>query len=53
MEMLTNEIPKHYTTSPSFSGTPHITINRDITADLDSTNAFEGNATKQHGMGVC
>lgn len=42
--MLTTEIPKQYTTSPpSFSGTPHLTINREITVDLDSTHAFEGN----------
>ena len=39
------EIPQHYTNSPSSlaNGTPHLTINRDITAlDLDSSNAFEG-----------
>lgn len=39
------EIPQHYTNSPSsmVSGTPHLTINRDITAlDLESSNAFEG-----------
>ncbi|KAF2163564.1 hypothetical protein M409DRAFT_68468 [Zasmidium cellare ATCC 36951] len=38
------EIPPHYTDSPSsLVGTPHLTINRDITAlDLDSSNAFEG-----------
>ncbi|KAK4565736.1 spermidine resistance protein [Recurvomyces mirabilis] len=38
------DIPQHYTNSPSsISGTPHLTINRDITAlDLDSSNAFEG-----------
>lgn len=38
------DIPSHYTNSPSsISGTPHLTINRDITAlDLDSSNAFEG-----------
>lgn len=37
-------IPPHYTNSPSsIAGTPHLTINRDITAlDLDSSNAFEG-----------
>ena len=41
--MVNTEIPKHYTESPSsFSGTPHLTINRDVTADLDSSNAFEG-----------
>jgi len=38
------EIPLHYTNSPcSTSGTPQLTINRDITSlDLDSSNAFEG-----------
>lgn len=37
------EIPTHYTGSPSsLSGTPHVTINREVAADLDSTNAFEG-----------
>ncbi|KAK5694854.1 spermidine resistance protein [Elasticomyces elasticus] len=38
------KIPQNYTYSPSsLSGTPHLTINRDITAlDLDSSNAFEG-----------
>ncbi|KZF20277.1 adenosylmethionine decarboxylase [Xylona heveae TC161] len=41
--MVNLSIPKHYTASPSsFSGTPHLTINRDATIDLDSTNAFEG-----------
>ena len=41
--MVNIEIPKNYTASPSsFSGTPHLTINRDVTVDLDSTNAFEG-----------
>lgn len=41
--MVNTEIPKHYTASPSsFGGTPHLTINRDVTIDLDSTNAFEG-----------
>lgn len=43
--MVNVEIPPHYTNSPagSLSGTPHLTINRDITAlDLDSSNAFEG-----------
>lgn len=38
------DIPSNYTNSPSsLSGTPHLTINREITAlDLDSSNAFEG-----------
>ena len=41
--MVNTQIPKNYTTSPSsFSGTPLLTINRDVTVDLDSTNAFEG-----------
>jgi len=41
--MVNTEIPKIYTASPSsFSGTPHLTINRDVTIDLDSTNSFEG-----------
>jgi len=41
--MVNAEIPKHYTGSPSsFAGTPQLTINRDVTADLDSTFAFEG-----------
>ena len=41
--MVNTEIPKHYTASPSsLSGTPHLTINRDVTIDLDVTNAFEG-----------
>ncbi|KAL8999744.1 MAG: hypothetical protein Q9188_005814 [Gyalolechia gomerana] len=41
--MVNTEIPKHCTTSPSsFSGTPLLTINREATIDLDSTNTFEG-----------
>ncbi|KAH6892929.1 S-adenosylmethionine decarboxylase [Thelonectria olida] len=39
--MLPNEIPSSYTFSPS-SATPHLTINHDVAADLDSSNAFEG-----------
>ncbi|EMC93953.1 hypothetical protein BAUCODRAFT_215943 [Baudoinia panamericana UAMH 10762] len=37
-------IPSNYTNSPSsVPGTPHLTINKDITAlDLDSSNQFEG-----------
>ncbi|KAI1266562.1 S-adenosylmethionine decarboxylase [Xylariaceae sp. FL1019] len=35
------EIPTNYTFSPS-EGTPHLTINHDVAADLDSSNAFEG-----------
>lgn len=34
-------IPSSYTFSPS-EATPHLTINHDVAADLDSTNAFEG-----------
>ena len=46
MDMVNTDIPKHYTASPSsFAGTPHLTINRDVT-DLDSTNAFEGMQSK-------
>lgn len=42
-EMVNIEIPKDYAASPSsFSGTPHLTINREVAADLDSANAFEG-----------
>ncbi|KAF2191966.1 S-adenosylmethionine decarboxylase [Zopfia rhizophila CBS 207.26] len=41
--MVNTEIPKHYTASPSsYVGTPHLTINKEATIDLDSTNAFEG-----------
>lgn len=41
--MVNSDIPKHYTASPSSVGAaPHLTINREVTEDLDSTNAFEG-----------
>ncbi|KAA6413127.1 MAG: s-adenosylmethionine decarboxylase proenzyme [Lasallia pustulata] len=41
--MVNTDIPKHYTASPSsISGTPQLTINREVTVDLDSTNVFEG-----------
>ncbi|KAL8929519.1 MAG: hypothetical protein Q9208_001188 [Pyrenodesmia sp. 3 TL-2023] len=41
--MVNTEIPNHCTISPSsFSGTPLLTINREATIDLDSTNSFEG-----------
>ncbi|CAI6295817.1 unnamed protein product [Periconia digitata] len=41
--MVNPDIPPHYTASPSsFMGTPHLTINKEATIDLDSTNAFEG-----------
>ncbi|KAI8630229.1 S-adenosylmethionine decarboxylase [Xylariaceae sp. FL1651] len=39
--MVNLEIPTDYTFSPS-EGTPLLTINHDVAADLDSTNAFEG-----------
>ena len=42
--MVNPVIPSDYTFSPS-EGTPHLTINHDVAADLDSTNAFEGNLT--------
>ena len=34
-------VPADYTFSPS-EGTPYLTINHEVAADLDSTNAFEG-----------
>lgn len=41
--MTNTGIPSHYTASPSsLSGTPFLTINKDATEGLDSTNAFEG-----------
>lgn len=41
--MVSTDIPKNYTASPSsYTGTPHLTINREATLDLDSSNAFEG-----------
>ncbi|KAH8781687.1 putative S-adenosylmethionine decarboxylase proenzyme [Hyaloscypha finlandica] len=39
--MVNFEIPSQYTFSPS-EGTPQLTINREATIDLDSSNAFEG-----------
>ncbi len=39
--MVNLEVPNNYTFSPS-EGTPHLTINHEVAADLDSTNAFEG-----------
>ncbi|KAG6030358.1 hypothetical protein E4U19_007377 [Claviceps sp. Clav32 group G5] len=39
--MFNYSVPKDYTFSPS-SATPHLTINHDVAADLDSSNAFEG-----------
>jgi len=41
--MVNLDIPKLSTASPaSHLGTPHLTINRDATIDLDSSSAFEG-----------
>ncbi|KAI0007696.1 S-adenosylmethionine decarboxylase [Xylariaceae sp. FL0662B] len=39
--MVNFEVPTNYTFSPS-EGTPHLTINHDVAAELDSSNAFEG-----------
>ncbi|KAL3959253.1 hypothetical protein ACCO45_007415 [Purpureocillium lilacinum] len=39
--MVNLSVPKNYTFSPS-EGTPHLTINHDVAADLDSSGAFEG-----------
>ncbi|TPX08664.1 uncharacterized protein E0L32_009853 [Thyridium curvatum] len=39
--MVNLEVPNDYTFSPS-QATPHLTINHDVAADLDSSNAFEG-----------
>jgi S-adenosylmethionine decarboxylase len=39
--MVSQSIPAEYSLSPA-EGTPHLTINHDVAADLDSTNAFEG-----------
>jgi S-adenosylmethionine decarboxylase len=48
--MVNTEIPKRYTASPSsFNGTPHLTINREIALDLDSSNAFEGRRRQRPG----
>jgi S-adenosylmethionine decarboxylase len=44
--MVNFEIPSQYTFSPS-EGTPHLTINREATIDLDSSNAFEGECMAQ------
>jgi len=40
-EMVNPGVPSDFTFSPA-EGTPHLTINHEIAADLDSTNAFEG-----------
>lgn len=39
--MINQSVPSNYTFSPA-EGTPQLTINHDVAADLDSTNAFEG-----------
>lgn len=39
--MVSFSVPSNYTFSPS-EATPHLTINHDVVADLDSSNAFEG-----------
>ncbi|KAJ6790183.1 hypothetical protein PWT90_10706 [Aphanocladium album] len=39
--MVQHSVPSNYTFSPS-SATPHLTINHDVVADLDSSSAFEG-----------
>lgn len=39
--MFATSVPKNCTFSPG-SATPHLTINHDVAADLDSSNAFEG-----------
>ncbi|KJZ73922.1 hypothetical protein HIM_06590 [Hirsutella minnesotensis 3608] len=39
--MVNLSLPKGYSASAS-EGTPNLTINHDVAADLDSTNAFEG-----------
>ncbi|KAF2113851.1 S-adenosylmethionine decarboxylase [Lophiotrema nucula] len=42
-QMVNTEIPHHYTASPSSHiGTPSLTINKEATIGLDSSNAFEG-----------
>jgi S-adenosylmethionine decarboxylase len=40
--MVNLDIPKSFATTPTSYGTPHLTINREATVDLDSTSAFEG-----------
>ncbi|KAI3541702.1 adenosylmethionine decarboxylase [Colletotrichum abscissum] len=39
--MVNPSVPNDYALSPA-EATPHLTINHDVAADLDSTNAFEG-----------
>lgn len=39
--MVNLEVPRDYTFSPSEAAT-HLTINHDVAADLDSSDAFEG-----------
>ena len=49
--MVNFDIPNQYTFSPS-EGTPHLTINREATIDLDSSNAFEGGISKYFSSAV-
>lgn len=42
--MVSFSVPSNYTFSPS-EATPQLTINHDVVADLDSSNAFEGLST--------
>lgn len=49
--MVNFDIPTNYTFSPS-EATPHLTINHDVAADLDSSNAFEGNIWPLGHLGV-
>lgn len=47
--MLSQSVPTNCTFSPS-EATPHLTINHDVAADLDSSNAFEGMQPTQLGF---
>lgn len=49
--MLSRSVPSGYTFSPS-EATPHLTINHDVAADLDSSNAFEGLYPSVCSLGV-
>lgn len=44
-KMVNPSVPNDYALSPA-EATPHLTINHDVAADLDSTNAFEGNTAQ-------
>lgn len=50
--MLSRSVPSGFTFSPS-EATPHLTINHDVAADLDSSNAFEGLYPSSCPLGVC